>query len=127
MHGGWLFPPPQNIRAPPYAGGGHTGCHNTAFICGVSYICCKIAIWVIIRYSVGSPWGNLLLMMVWVDHVTIEIGLSNMMGVVYVYMIVMMVKWITAWDYRSWNGNGNWKLDVVWSGEHSLVNVIRVF
>lgn len=66
---------------------------------------------------------QLLLMIVWVDHVTIEIGLSHVVGVVYVYM--MMVKWITSWDGRGWNGN--WKLGVVWSGEYGLVDVIGVF
>ena len=61
-------------------------------------------------------------LLVWVDHVTIEIGLPDMVGVVYVYVIVVMVQWITAWDCGG--GNRDWMLGVVWSGEYGLVDVI---
>ena len=59
--------------------------------------------------------------LVWVDHVTVEIRLPDVVRVVYVDV---MVQGITARDRGG--GDGDWKLGVVWSGEHCLVNVLRV-
>ena len=125
MHGGRLFPPPQNIRAPPYAGGRHASRHDATLISRVCEISGKIAVWVVV-YSIGCPRGIVLMqvLVVWMDHVTIEIGLPDVVRVVCVYVIVVMMQWITARDCRG--GNRDWMLGVVWSGEHGFVDVIRV-
>ena len=61
--------------------------------------------------------------MVVVDHVTVEIGLAD---VVHVHVVVMMVEWIiTARNGRG--GYGDWILGVVWDREHGLIDVFRVF
>jgi hypothetical protein len=70
---------------------------------------------------------QVLLLVVWVDHVTIEVGLSDpddMVRVVYVDMMMQWVVVVAAGDRGT--GNGDRMGGVVWSGEHSLVDIIRV-
>ena len=62
-------------------------------------------------------------LLVWVDHVTIEIRLSDDIVVRVVYVHVMVQR-ITAWDRGNGDGDGDWMRGVIWGGEHSLVNVI---
>ena len=62
-------------------------------------------------------------LLVWVDHVTIEIRLSDDIVVRVVYVHVMVQR-ITARDRGNGNGDGDRMRGVVWGGEHSLVNII---
>lgn len=126
--GQWLFPPPQNIRAPAHARGGHASCHDAAFVGRISHVGGKITIRVV-GYGVRCPWGNVLMrqmvqvLLVWVDHVTIEIRLSDDIVVRVVYVHVMVQR-ITARDCGDGDSNRDWMRGVVWGGEHSLVDVI---
>ena len=123
MHGGWLIPPSQNIGAPPYARGGHAGRHHTTLVRGVSNISGKIAVRVIISNSVGGSRENLLMR---INHMTVEIGLSADTVVTYVHMVVMVTqKRITARNRGGWNRD--WILGMVCVQEHGFVYVIRVF
>ena len=128
MHGGRLFPPSQNIRAPPNTRGGHTSCHYAAFVGRISHISGKIAVR-IIHHSVGGTRSNVLMrqiLLVWVDHVTIEVGLPDDPNVVRVVYGDMMVQGVTGATRDRGGGDGDRMGAMVWGGEDSFVDVVRV-
>lgn len=67
-------------------------------------------------------WQTLL---VWVDHVTIEVGLPDDPDVVRVVYVDVMVQGVTGATRDRGGGDRDRVRAVVWSGEDGLVNVIR--
>ena len=64
------------------------------------------------------------ILLVWVDHVTIEVGLSDDPDVVRVVYVDVMVQGVTGATWDRGGSDGDRVRAVVWSGEDGLVNVI---